>query len=174
MQAGAANRQGNLSCPILLLLNGPHRILRGPAVASQLSSRLPVSGASDVRQRCRQDEFLHETADVLARRPCRTIAIHIDMRLTKTSKRASISLTKQGAVGELRRKRAAPISFRVGRFATLVRTPKDCGMVAAYEYPSRFSADRRSLGLHCCTSRSPTPGQAARRPFFALPIKGRH
>ena len=38
----------------------------------------------------------------------------------------------------------------------------------------RFSADRRSLGLHCCTWRSPTPGQAARRPFFALPIKGRH
>lgn len=44
-------------------------------------------------------------------------------------------------------------------------------MVTAYEYPSRFSADKRFLGLHCCTWRSPTPGQAARRPFFALPIE---
>jgi len=68
----------------------------------------------------------------------------------------------------------AAISFRVGRFATLIRTPKDYGMVRAYEYPSRFSADRRFLGLHCCTWRSPTPGQAAQRPFFALPIGGRH
>jgi hypothetical protein len=68
----------------------------------------------------------------------------------------------------------AAISVRVGRFATLIRTPKDCGMVRVYEYPSRFSADRRFLGLHCCTWRSPTPGQAAQRPFFALPIGGRH
>ena len=68
----------------------------------------------------------------------------------------------------------AAISFRVGRFATLNQDPKDCGMVMAYEYPSRFSADRRFLGLHCCTWRSPTPGQTARRPFFALPIGGRH
>jgi hypothetical protein len=79
VQAGAANRQGNLSSPFYLLLNGPHSILRGPAAAPQLSSRLPVSGASDVRQRCRQDEFLRERADILARRPCRAIAIHIDM-----------------------------------------------------------------------------------------------
>jgi hypothetical protein len=98
VQAGAANRQAIFHAPFYLLLNGPHSILRGPAVAPQLSSRLPVSGASDVRQRCGQDEFLRERADVLARRPCRAIPIHIDMRLAKTSKRASISLTMKGGL----------------------------------------------------------------------------
>ncbi len=95
-------------------------------------------------------------------------------RRITSSVRSDLIYDRDRAVGELRRKRAAAISFRVGRFATLIRTPKDCGMVTAYEYPSRFSADRRFLELHCCTWRSPTPGQAAQRPFFALPIGGRH
>jgi len=74
-----------------------------------------------MRQRRRKDEFLHEGADILARRPRRAIAIQIDMRLGKhRSEHDALRICRKGmiqkhladhegrAIRELRGKRAKP------------------------------------------------------------------